>query len=90
MKPTIGRIVHYRGNRGYNALRPAMVVVDSATLDPRGVEDGVIDPLDSDEHVHLWVFSADPNGGFVEFNVGRTQASDGEIEPGTWDWPRRS
>ncbi len=79
--PSMGRIVHYRGKQGYQAWRPAIVTVDAANLDPRGVEAGVIPALDSDEHVHLKVFSAGED--FAEYNV---PPGDG---PGCWRWPPR-
>lgn len=88
MKPTLGRIVHYRGKIGYNAMRAAIVTADVNSLDPRGVEAGVIPALDSDEHVHLWVFTPGESGGFTEYNVPPGEAGDG-IPPGTWMWPPR-
>lgn len=81
MKPTIGRILRYKGNRGFNAVRAAIVTADVSTLDPRGVASGAIPALDSDEHVHLWVFTPGENGGFTEYNVA---PGDG---PGQWSWP---
>jgi len=84
MKPTTGRILRYRGKQGFNAIRAAIVTADVETLDPRGVEAGAIPSLDSDEHVHLWVFTPGAAGGFHEYNVG---PGDG---PGQWLWPPRS
>ncbi len=95
MKPTLGRIVHYRGKQGFLAGRAAIVTCDVSSLDPRGVEGGFIPGLDSDEHVHLWVFTPGEAGGFTEYNVPRGEAPDGEainastIPPGTWCWPPR-
>lgn len=95
-KPTMGRIVHYRGKQGLLAPRPAIVTCDVHTLDPRGVESGDIPGLDSDEHVHLWVFTPGEKGGFTEYNVPRGQAADdepataGTIPPGSWCWPPRA
>jgi hypothetical protein len=81
MLPTIGRIVHYRGKLGMQTLRPAMVVVTVDNLDQRGVDAGLIEPLDSPEHVHLQVFG--PGEMFHEYNVPPGD------EPGHWSWPPR-
>jgi hypothetical protein len=95
MKPTLGRIVHYRGKQGLLAPRAAIVTADVSSLDPRGVESGEVPALDSDEHVHLWVFTPGEKGGFAEFNVPRGEpsglelATAGTIPPGTWCWPPR-
>jgi hypothetical protein len=95
VKPTTGRILRYRGNQGHLALRAAIVTADVDTLDPRGVESGAVPALDSDEHVHLWVFTPGPTGGFAEYNVPKGESADGEeatpgtIPPGTWCWPPR-
>lgn len=95
-KPTLARIVHYRGKYGYQAPRAAIVTCDVNSLDRRGVEAGVIPDLDSDEHVHLWVFTpGESAGGFTEYNVPRGEPADdhpataGTIPPGTWCWPPR-
>lgn len=97
-RPTLAGIVHYRGKYGLQAPRAAVVTATLDTLDPRGVEAGHVPPLDSDQHVHLWVWTpavSGPNaatGGFPEFNVPRGEAADGEeatagtIPPGTWCW----
>lgn len=84
MKPTTGRIVRYRGKIGLCATRAAIVTADVSTLDPHGVEGGHVPALDSDEHVHLWVFTPGEKGGFAEFNVA---PGDGL---GQWSWPPRS
>ncbi len=95
MRPTFGRIVHYRGKQGLMAPRAAMVTADVDSLDPRGVESGEVPALDSPEHVHLWVFTPSAAGGFPEFNVPRGEPAAGEqpsaktIPPGTWCWPPR-
>jgi hypothetical protein len=90
MKPTLGRIVHYRGKQGHQAMRAAIVTCDVNSLDPRGVEAGAIPALDSDEHVHLWVFTPGEAGGFTEYNVAPGQPGDDDlIPPGTWMWPPR-
>lgn len=101
MKPTLGRIVHYRGKQGLHAMRAAIVTATVDTLDSRGVEAGQVPPLSSDQHVHLWVFTpaaAGVNagtGGFPEFDVPRGEpdgaepGTAGTIPPGTWCWPPR-
>lgn len=86
-KPSLGRIVHYRGNQGLLAMRAAIVTADVASLDPRGVESGEVPALDSDQHVHLWVFTPGAQGGFAEFNVPLDEP--GMCRPGTWQWPTR-
>lgn len=96
MKPTTGRILRYRGKQGLLAMRAAIVTADVDTLDPRGVESGDIPGLDSDEHVHLWVFTPGEKGGFTEYNVPKGEAAGGQeptggtIPPGTWCWPPRA
>ena len=87
MKPTIGRIVQYRGKQGLQALRAAIITADVDSLDPRGVEAGTVPALDSDAHVHLWVFTPSEAGGFAEFNV--PQDEPGQCRPGMWQWPTR-
>jgi hypothetical protein len=93
MKPTLGRIVHYRGKQGVLAMRAAIVTATVDTLDPGNVEAGHVPGLDSPEHVHLHVFTPGPSGGFVEYNVplgepGEHQPGQ-EIPPGSWCWPPR-
>lgn len=93
-KPSLGRIVHYRGKLGLLAMRAAVVTADVASLDPRGVEAGDIPALDSEMHVHLWVFTPGESGGFTEYNVpfGEVDSANRtseDIEPGTWCWPPR-
>lgn len=83
MRPTTGHIVRYRGKHGLNAVRAAIVTADVDTLDPRGVEAGEVPALDSDQHVHLWVFTPSEKGGFAEFNVAPGD------DPGQWSWPPR-
>lgn len=82
-KPSLGRIVHYRGKQGHHATRAAIVTATEDTLDLRGVEAGHVPPLDDILHVHLWVFTPGESGGFPEYNV---QPGD---EPGQWTWPPR-
>ncbi|MGR6922573.1 hypothetical protein ACU635_50680 [[Actinomadura] parvosata] len=82
-KPTLGRIVHYRGKQGRMAMRAAIVTGTVASLDPDGIASGDVPALDSELHVHLWVFTPGSSGGFPEFNVGPGE------EPGQWTWPPR-
>jgi len=90
-KPTLGRIVHYRGKQGRLAMRAAIVTgtVDSVTAD--GVASGDVPGLDDEQHVHLWVFTPGESGGFAEFNVphGQTDEAGTDIPPGSWCWPER-
>lgn len=81
MKPTTGRIVRYRGKYGYQAVRAAIITCDTETLEADGVAAGDIPGLDSDRHVHLWVFTPGEAIGFTEYNV---PPGDG---PGEWHWP---
>lgn len=91
--PSTCCIVRYRGNRGLNAVRAAIVTADVHTLDPGGVAAGAVPALDSPMHVHLWVFTpaaTGPNaatGGFPEFNV---PYGDGPGEWCEWSWPPRN
>lgn len=87
-KPSLGRIVHYRGKHGYLAMRAAIVTADVNSLDPRGVEAGDVPALTSD--THLWVFTPGLTGGFPEFDVPMGQVIEGDqIPPGSWMWPPR-
>lgn len=94
--PALGQIVHYRGKHGLQAARAAIVTADVDSLDPRGVEAGDIPALDSQEHVHLWVFTPGETGGFTEYNIapaGPRPADDSPEAypaPGTWCWPPRT
>jgi hypothetical protein len=85
-KPTLGRIIHYRGKRGVHAMRAAIVTATVDTLDRANVAIGAIPDLDSDGHVHLWVFTPGEAGGFTEYNVpqGQPEENSGEIPPGSW------
>lgn len=91
VKPSLGRILHYRGNQGRMAYRAAIVTATVASLDPDGVDSGDVPALDDDMHVHLWVYTPGMSGGFPEFNVPHggelTDAQD--IPPGSWCWPPR-
>lgn len=88
-KPTLGRIVHYRGNQGRMAMRAAIVTgtIDSVTAD--GIASGDVPALTDADHVHLWVFTPGSSGGFAEFNVPPAPA-DGDMPPGSWCWPPRA
>lgn len=81
--PTLGAMVHYRGKYGIQAWRTAMVTVTDASLHPAGLErSDDVPPLDSDRHVHLHVFTPNPEEPiFLEFNVPYGD------DPGCWRWP---
>lgn len=81
-KPTLGRIVGYRGKQGLKAPRAAIIVATTDSLDQRGVAAGHVPALDSDTHTHLWVFTPGEVSGFAEFNV----PFDPDTAPGTWSW----
>ncbi|MCD0446447.1 hypothetical protein LO763_22790 [Glycomyces sp. A-F 0318] len=83
----LGRIVHYRGREGLQTLRAAIITATSRTLDPRGVDAGTVEALDSPQHVHLQVFTPGRDG-FAETNVPYGPGSDGAPGPGCWAWPR--
>lgn len=89
MKPSQGRIIKYRGKYGDQNMYTAIVTLDLANLNPKGVERGEVDPIDSDMHVHLQVFSPNRNAqNFAEHNVPfGIPGEDGMIPPGTWAWP---
>lgn len=89
MQPTLGRIVHYRGKQGLQTMRAAIVTATIDSLDPEGVATGAVLAVDSDQHVHLWVFTPSVAGGFPEYNVPFGQVDDSDIAPGTWGWPPR-
>lgn len=94
-QPSLGRIVHYRGKQGLMTMRAAVITADVDNLDQRGVDAGMVPPLSSPNHVHLWVWtpaSGGPNGvsgGFPEFDVPLGEEVDGCIPPGSWRWPPR-
>lgn len=89
LKPSTGRIVRYVGKQGVHAHRAAIVTM----ADDTWIRKGDVGPLDSDMHVHLWVFTpaaglGDGPGqisGFAEDNI----AYDPDKAPGTWHWPER-
>lgn len=83
-RPTLGRIVHYRGKIGYNARRAAIVVGTVDNLDPRGVTAGEVPSLDDEQHVHLMVLTPSDRGFFMEYNIGPGAG------PGQWQWPERT
>lgn len=76
MRPTIGRIVIYRGADGVDS--PAIVTA----LETSG-ETGVVRP-------HLHVFWAPGARSTFEYERGIDQAApQGDVAPGTWRWPER-
>ena len=56
MRPTIGRIVRYRSRTGNYSI-PAIITATQDTLYGPGVEGGFVPDLDSEDHVHLTVFT---------------------------------
>ncbi len=86
-RPTIGRIVLYRGKLGMHAMRAALISCTVDTLEPDGVAGGMIQSLNDQDHVHLHVFTPSSLGFFVEYNVPLATGS--EIQPGEWAWPPR-
>lgn len=87
MIPTLGRIVHYRGNQGLYAMRAAIVACTTKELIEEGVNNNFIPDLSSDMHVHLHVITPSVAGFFNEFNVPHgVPDEDGKIPPGTWCW----
>lgn len=82
-RPSLCRMVVYRGKRGHAAPRAAVVIGTVDSLDPRGIESGGVPALDSPMHVHLHVFTPSDQQGWTEYNVG---PGDG---PGQWSWPPR-
>lgn len=92
-KPTIGRIVWYRGKEGLEALRPAMVVTTVGTLAAAGVTADPRLALTDEMHVHLHVFTPSDRGFFTEYDVPYDDETTGDDErypqPGKWAWPRR-
>lgn len=87
-KPTLGRIVHYRGKFGLFAMRAALVSADVDSLMVEGVASGEVPALDSDMHCHLTVFTPSSLNSFPEYNVPYADRDEnGEIQPGHWTWP---
>lgn len=91
-KPTPGRIVWYQTDgRNYDYYVPAIVRITTANLVPEAVKDGVIEDLDSDMHVHLFVLGG--HEPYPEMNVpfdGEDyEMADGSVRNRrrTWRWP---
>ncbi len=92
MKPTIGRIVHYRSRTG-DYVVPAIVTATRDTLHRPNVEAGLIPDCSTDEHVHLTVFTPGPPGKraaatdfLVESEHGRAENVGGLYQE--WDIPK--
>lgn len=96
MNPQLGSIVWYRSRTGnYNLA--AIVTATQDTLWPVGVERGDVEPLSSERHVHLFVFSPSclpaggspgtPAPGYEEYDVPFHNVEEyGPVVPGTWSW----
>lgn len=87
MKPTIGRIVHYRSKTG-NYTMPAMIVATKDSLWQEGVDKGDVPAITDKNHVHLLCYTTGKNIQYQEFDVPMV-AGPREAEPGTWWWPER-
>lgn len=82
--PILAEAVIYRGKTGLQTRRAAIIVATVASLDPQGLVTGQVRGLDTNTHVHLWVFT--PGGpGFSEDNVPMCP-DDQPLQPGTWTW----
>lgn len=93
MRPTIGRIVHYRSKTG-NYTLPAIITATRDSLWPEGVERGDVPALSDDGlHVHLHVLTPGSLRGYQEhdvpFHAGELVEGPDAQEPGTWKWPPR-
>jgi hypothetical protein len=69
MKPTIGRIVHFRSRTGKYTCA-AIITATKDTLYQPGVDAGHVPDLSSDTHVHLSVFTPGDS------NIKRADAKD--------------
>jgi hypothetical protein len=87
MKPSIGRIVHYRSKTG-NYIMPAMIIATQDSLWAAGVEKGDVDPITDPTNVHLLCFTTGKQIQYQEFNVPQVPGPDRMI-PQTWWWPER-
>jgi hypothetical protein len=83
-KPSLCRMVIYRGKQGRLAPRAAVVIGTQDSIMPEGIASGEVPALSSDRHVHLFVFTPGEAGHFTEYDVA---PGDG---PGEWSWPPRS
>jgi hypothetical protein len=93
MKPTIGRIVHYRSNTGHYTM-PAIVIATQETIWREGVERGDIADITEPTRVHLECWTAGKNEHYQEFDVPYWEAPTGGFDlndqpAGTWTWPPR-
>lgn len=89
MKPTPGRIVLYRSKvNPYDV--PAIITATSESLWEPGVEAGHVPALDSDEHVHLHIFTPGAEQEYQEHNIPMAEVGTHDSPaPGTWRWPPR-
>lgn len=77
--PVTGDLVRYQGRHGLQSVCAAVVTADVTTVDEDAVRIGGVPRLDSEFHVHLWVFSpSNSRGGFAVFNVPHG------VGPGAW------
>lgn len=87
MKPTIGRIVHYRSKMNPYVM-PAIITATKDTLWPEGVERGDVPGITDDNHVHLTCFTPGKQVTYQEFDVPMATGPR-EAQPGQWWWPER-
>ena len=87
MKPTIGRIVHYRSKTG-NYTMPAIIIATKDTLWQEGVDKGDV-PAITGDNVHLLCFTTGKQIQYQEFDVPYAEKTDGAATAGTWVWPDR-
>jgi len=83
VKPTIGRIVHYRSKTG-NYTLPAIINCTVDTIHQPGVDAGDVPALSDERHVHLTVFTPGPASVYQEWNVPLDEVGQA---PGAWWWP---
>jgi hypothetical protein len=84
--PHLGQIVYYRSPDGLLAVRSALVVATSSTLDPREVAAGDAPAISSWAHAHLHVLTPGVAGWWLEYDVPSYDGPDTGvvIDPGTW------
>lgn len=75
MKPTLGRIVHYRSRTG-NYIMAAVVSATVETLFRPGVDAGNVPEITDETHVHLTVFTPGLAG---RVNPGTTEAQAADL-----------
>jgi hypothetical protein len=87
MKPTIGRIVHYRSKKNPYTMA-AIIIATKDSLWADGVQRGDVQDITDDNSVHLLCFTPGNQVQYQEFNVPMV-AGPRDAQPGTWWWPER-